>query len=1132
MAIDLGRVKSSASKYDAIVASQLKQAERRVRMLDLTAGLFGFAALSLAYIVGMVLCDSKLLLSQHTRQLSLYLYLAGAALYLFFAVLRPLRLRVNPYYAARQIEQQLPRAKNSIVNWVDLHEQPLPAAIRGALGQRAAKDLSRVDLESTISGRRAYWMGGLAGLFALAFIISYLLLGPRPLLSLLKRTFNPFEEVGVSTRTRIALLKPVDGNATVTVGHGVHFVADVSGKVPDPKATDAVKLLYRYDEGDPWLERRLIQEPSGEWTAALSAIDVKNGFWYKITGGDAATEEYRVGVRAAPAITDFKATYHFRPYVALADEVRRDRELKGLRGTEVFLRVRTNRTLRDGRLEFEGNEPEEGGATKVASVIGQVDAEEANTLLVRLVLEQDGNYRLRFTSTDGEAYRDSTSSSVTAIPDQPPMVELTKPGKDIRLPVDALLHLEGRASDDIGVKSLVLGMRVISGDKLRGQPYRSEEQLRLADGGYPRELEYKDFVELSRVRSEDGQEVRLRGGMELEYWLEASDACDYPQANVTESKRYRVLLTEPEKNDPKKNQEKQQAEKEKKQHEQKQDQKLQKENQERQQQRQEQQARNKEQDSKNKQAEKSGAGEKSQSKEGGQGDNSDNKENTGKESNGQQGASKDGQGEPNNGDSKGELSKEDQNIEDKIKKALEKKQAGGNGKSEGKTEQGDSSEGKGEQANKSDGSKGSGAKPKGDSQGQGQEGDKQAGAYPSPRDGKSDKSESKGTESKNQREKNGESKDTPKAGEGKSSGDSPSSKDAGQGKEKPMGQGQGSTKDEKTPDARKGEQSKGTDSRKDEAKAEKNQGDSAPKKEPSAQGDTKPSSGQGASEKSDKGENKQDASSAARNATPKQVEDLARALESKDAGEREKAKQQLQNIAKEAADRDAREKASEALEKVGKPDDASGKGKPKDGRDSSGKPGEENKEGKKNNGPKGTGAANDQSGETNTNPGQKKQQNGKNRQGASSDGQPQGPPTSEDGTPGGGGDRRSGKGGPGTSSEPKQSEKPRDHRAAQMQLEDFAKRVNKDILKEAGVSEEAWKKYLQAKRKQLAPAEKPRPETPNAPQQANQLPSMGGRTIQNSSPDPGDARSADRGKPPPGYRDSFREFTRQMSKTK
>jgi len=46
--------------------------------------------------VGMVLCDSKWELSQHTRQLALYAFLAGSAVYLYFTVVRPRRGRGKP----------------------------------------------------------------------------------------------------------------------------------------------------------------------------------------------------------------------------------------------------------------------------------------------------------------------------------------------------------------------------------------------------------------------------------------------------------------------------------------------------------------------------------------------------------------------------------------------------------------------------------------------------------------------------------------------------------------------------------------------------------------------------------------------------------------------------------------------------------------------------------------------------------------------------------------------------------------------------------------------------------------------------------------------------------------------------
>jgi hypothetical protein len=222
---------------------------------------------------------------------------------------------------------------------------------------------------------------------------------------------------------------------------------------------------------------------------------------------------------------------------------------------------------------------------------------------------------------------------------------------------------------------------------------------------------------------------------------------------------------------------------------------------------------------------------------------------------------------------------------------------------------------------------------------------------------------------------------------------------------------------------------------------------------------------------------------------------------------------------------------------LGEPDGPTDKAAPKRGSGSSGEPKEERKDGEEA-GSKDAGSSESKDGDKGKASGQKEGQGDKGRQGSSPSSGAQGTRSSEGGnTPGGGGARqRSGDGdsdgrGDALSPQPK-AVKPRDHRAAQMQLEDFAKRVNKDILKEAGVSEEAWKKYLESKRRQLTPRERPRSEVPSAPQQANPLPSMGGRTIPSSATGQGDARAPDRGQPPPGYRDSFREFTRQMSEKK
>src|SRR5262249_48412474 len=147
----------------AFVNAQLARAEKRIRALDVGAALLGFAALLCVFAAALSLADRAWSLPPWARQLGLVGFLLGGGAYLYFPAAGPLLYRVNPYYAAQRVEQTMPGAKNSVVNWLDLQQQKLPPAIRAAVGQKAAKDLSKADIDSAFSGRRLAWVGAAAG---------------------------------------------------------------------------------------------------------------------------------------------------------------------------------------------------------------------------------------------------------------------------------------------------------------------------------------------------------------------------------------------------------------------------------------------------------------------------------------------------------------------------------------------------------------------------------------------------------------------------------------------------------------------------------------------------------------------------------------------------------------------------------------------------------------------------------------------------------------------------------------------------------------------------------------------------------------------------------------------------------
>jgi hypothetical protein len=1183
MATDVGTVKGPAAKYDAFVAEQLARANGRIRALDLTAALLGFGALTLLYVVAVVICDSKLHLTASTRLTALLFYLIGAGVYLTFTVIRPLCRRINPYYAATKVEATVPGAKNSVINWVDLQDRPLPAAVHGAIGQRAARDLKHADVERAISGRRAGWAGTLLAAACIAFAFAYFALGPSPFRSLLGRALAPLGGEGIATRTHLKVVEPRDGNATVTVGQPLKIAVEVRDKVPDPKAPDAVRLRYRYDDGEPYLERLLVQPDarSPEFSLTIPAADVRNGFWYHVAGGDAVTPEYRISVRAAPFLTDFQATYKFRKYVSRPNQISPKRELEALRGTTAVLLARTNRTVKEARLEvkWDGGEQENKRTQHLPA--------DPQSFEFTVELKANGRYRLFFTSAEEEAYEDPAPHTIKVLPDKSPVVEITKPAQDVRLPADGVLQIEGRATDDIGVTSILLRGQVVGGPKLKAKPYRSDDKMRLADGGYPGEVDYQDFLDLAKAQTELGKPLALKARMELEYWLEARDGCDYPRPNVGESKHYKIMLAEPEKNAAKQQQQRQKADQDKKQQEQKQDAKQQQENTARKEERDKQEAENAKKQQGNDAKPNNQGDPKQEDKPKPEPKKPDEKDNGKPKENPDQQVDPDKDLTPEQKDQKQRLKEalkrqeRQEKGDDKAEPKGDKQQQPGEAKDDNKKGEGTQAAGeKSEGQPKDAGTKPDGAKQAGENKDKGKEqggqADKQPGA--SKDEGKPDPmkaSKAQGKPENKQGAANEQAKadakpqgaqgSQDKRSESKPSGKPEQSQAAGQPKpegknsekESPKGEKKEPGPEAKTPEGRQalGEkkdnpgdckcQCKGggnnPSANAGSAKAGNSGGGKPGGGNAKDQGDAKPSGGKG-SQESAKAEGKPEGSTpkngkGPEDATPEDVRRIAKGLQSSDRQTREGAADSLEQIRDLARDAQARADARDALNKAGlggggepkpAPNKAAGSGNAKpqagDGSSAAGKPRGDGKPDAKEGESKGSKEGN---GQGEKKPGESKPQGPGKAQGQGKE------PAGDDpgqGQPG----RRTGTNRP-PSADPKgpkgKPSPPEASRAATLQLEDFKKRVDKNILKDAKMSEEEYRKFLrayeEALRRHKERAERPEqlPEAqPTAP-----LRSFTTRRDKRTDAGSGDLEGENRALPPAPYRDAYEKFTRQLS---
>jgi hypothetical protein len=160
--------------------------------------------------------------------------------------------------------------------------------------------------------------------------------------------------------------------------------------------------------------------------------------------------------------------------------------------------------------------------------------------------------------------------------------------------------------------------------------------------------------------------------------------------------------------------------------------------------------------------------------------------------------------------------------------------------------------------------------------------------------------------------------------------------------------------------------------------------------------------------------------------------------------------------------------------------------------------------------------------------------------GEKSDQKNQGPGSAKDrdeqagNDPGDGGTKSQGNtGSSGGKEPPKKNQKPEKSRASMMQLEEFKKKVDKDVLQKMKMSPEQFAKFLRdyadlARRQELEKADE---KLPGLSKRGN-LPPAGGTQMKPTGDAKNDLRNEGRPKPPPEYRESYNEFLRRLAEQK
>lgn len=235
------------------------------------------------------------------------------------------------------------------------------------------------------------------------------------------------------------------------------------------------------------------------------------------TGVERALEQRAASL--LPLVTDLKITLRFPAYMQEPDEVipGSSGDVTAPRGTEVIIEGRADRALERASLLTAAN----GTEQEVAAVVS-----DGRTVVGKLVVDVAGSYRFKIDGVRGGAELDPVAHKITLHADAAPTVSLDEPALDRTVKVDDDVALAFSARDDVGLKK----MRVV-----------------VKRQGSAREPYSKDLVDLPSALREargtgsfDVAATGARPGDKLSVYIEALDNDSVSGPNIGRSQT-RVL---------------------------------------------------------------------------------------------------------------------------------------------------------------------------------------------------------------------------------------------------------------------------------------------------------------------------------------------------------------------------------------------------------------------------------------------------------------------------------------------------------------------------------------------------------------------------------------------------------------
>jgi hypothetical protein len=238
---------------------------------------------------------------------------------------------------------------------------------------------------------------------------------------------------------------------------------------------------------------------------------VRQDIKYRIVAGDASSEEYLISVDQPPTSQVTEVRYVYPPYMQLPDRVDTSGAIDAWEGSVVTIHAQSSVPVKTATLQLSDDAAFTAHGEEVAMVIKDTALTGELKLDVRADQSVPKFYRITVTDEDGNSDPEPVVYPLEIRRDQPPIVKLLDPNRDLQVAANAIVPLLVEAEDpDFLLRSVTLNYSI------NGKPVQPSEVL-LDTSGIPLPKKWSDTWEF-RLST-----LKLTPGDVVTYHVQARD---------------------------------------------------------------------------------------------------------------------------------------------------------------------------------------------------------------------------------------------------------------------------------------------------------------------------------------------------------------------------------------------------------------------------------------------------------------------------------------------------------------------------------------------------------------------------------------------------------------------------------